>query len=584
MSAEAGVQFASSQPARIVEQSAGQTGRDLVAALHLEQPPAVILVIGGAATLQESAVPALRQLFGRGVARAAVETKAVVIDGGTRAGVIALVGDAMSEFARGSIHLGVAPASRVDRDPTRNESIDGRAPLDPNHSHFVLTLGHEWGDETGTMYDVAGALADGGRAVTIVAGGGRATLREVVHSVRRHWPIIVVEGSGGAADRIADACGAQSAAEDDDCLSEILAEGELELFPITGSPESFRRMVIRAVRGDASLRLAWERFAALDAVSSRQQKSFNLTQLVMLTLGVSATSLAIAQQIWFGTASPARSVIHYVLLALPVLLSILIAATNRFKTGNKWMLTRAAAEAIKREIFRYRVRAGQYRDPPGREGVLAQRIEDVTRRLMRTEANAAAVPRYAGRIPPPMFAADAEDDGFSALTADRYVDIRIRDQLDYFRRRIIQLERKGKRLQLLILMIGGAATILAAVDQEILIPVATAIVTAITIYLGYRQVDTTVTTYNQTATDLENLRGWWVALSPTEQTDPQKLDKLVEHTEKVLQAELDGWIQRMQDALADLRKEQEEQQRNRREAKSTRAGSTATNGAPKSTS
>jgi len=78
-------------------------------------------------------------------------------------------------------------------------------------------------------------------------------------------------------------------------------------------------------------------------------------------------------------------------------------------------------------------------------------------------------------------------------------------------------------------------------------------------YLSYRGVDSTLTNYSQTATDLENIKGWWTALRPDEQGDPSNVDALVQHTEQVLATELSGWTQRMQDALANLRKDQEKE-------------------------
>ena len=69
--------------------------------------------------------------------------------------------------------------------------------------------------------------------------------------------------------------------------------------------------------------------------------------------------------------------------------------------------------------------------------------------------------------------------------------------------------------------------------------------------------ESTLTNYNQTAIDLENIKGWWTALLPDEQGDPLNVDALVENTEKVLSTELGGWTQRMQDSLANLRKDQE---------------------------
>jgi len=84
----------------------------------------------------------------------------------------------------------------------------------------------------------------------------------------------------------------------------------------------------------------------------------------------------------------------------------------------------------------------------------------------------------------------------------------------------------------------------------------TAIAGALATYLSDRGVDSTLTNYNQTAIDLENIKGWWTALQPDEQGDPSNVDALVENTEKVLATELSGWTQRMQDALTNLRKDQ----------------------------
>ena len=62
--------------------------------------------------------------------------------------------------------------------------------------------------------------------------------------------------------------------------------------------------------------------------------------------------------------------------------------------------------------------------------------------------------------------------------------------------------------------------------------------------------------YNQSATDLANVKAWWNALSAADQSQQKNIDSLVEHTEQVLQFELDGWVQQMQNALAELRKDQ----------------------------
>jgi len=155
-----------------------------------------------------------------------------------------------------------------------------------------------------------------------------------------------------------------------------------------------------------------------------------------------------------------------------------------------------------------------------------------------------------------MYGALANDDGFSRLTPKRYIDIRLSDQLNYFKKKATQLENRLKLAQWAIFSLGGLGTLLAAVNQELWIAATTAGVTALTTYMGIRQFDNTLTKYNQAATDLENVKAWWISLLPEQQADLQNINKLAIHTEQVLETELDGWVQQMQDALAELREKQ----------------------------
>ena len=257
--------------------------------------------------------------------------------------------------------------------------------------------------------------------------------------------------------------------------------------------------------------------------------------------------------------------LHYIIIVIPITISILIAAANRFKAGNKWVLLRASAEAIKREIFLCRtgvtIHTDQQISQLSHEGKLANVLEYISRQLMQTDVNQAALHPYEGQIPPDMDSAAGKDDGLSFLTPERYITIRLCDQLNYYQDKTNKLERDLKRYQWSIYILGGAGTFLAAVGWEIWIALTISIVGALTIFLEYQQTENTLTNYNQTATDLTNIRMWWTALSEYEKTDQGNISKLVEHTETVLQGELTGWIVRMEDALAKLREQQSENDR-----------------------
>ena len=107
------VQFKNGNQAQAVTQAPGDSAAALVGALRLETCRNVILVAGGADELPSSARGFLTQLFGRGVSRAAAETGAVVIDGGTQAGVMDLLGQAAADCGHRGTMLGIAPAALV---------------------------------------------------------------------------------------------------------------------------------------------------------------------------------------------------------------------------------------------------------------------------------------------------------------------------------------------------------------------------------------------------------------------------------------------------------------------------------------
>ena len=551
---------------------------DIIGALDIKSQKAVLLIIGGADNISDELKPRLTQLFGRGVARAAANVNAAIFDGGTKAGVMEMMGQGVADRGFKSPLIGVAPLGLVTYP---GSTSSGETALDPNHSNFVLVQGDAWGSETSTIYQLVSDLRNKLPAVALLAGGGETTRSEALQAVRQNLPLIVIEGSGGLADEIAAAWKARLTLPDDPVMAEIVADGRIELHLLANSVEGAERLIVRELGGDNVLLQAWERFAVYDLNAILQQRRFNRLQLTIIALGLLATALALAREV---ASSKAVDVtirwsfwwfVKQTLLALPIALTILITAANKFKQGNKWLLLRAGAEAIKREIYRYRARAGDYKEvfnapppvatapgtppqppPPTPDQVLAQRVEDITRRAMRTEVNSSSLIPYDKEKDFPPYVKDSGDDGFSELTPDRYVQVRLGDQLGYYQRSAVKQERKLKFVQWSIYIIGGLGTLLAAINQQVWIALTTALATALTTYLSYQQTESTLTKYNQALTDLENVKSWWTALPAEDQSKQDNVDTLVKHTEEVLQSELDGWVQQMQNALAELRKDQ----------------------------
>lgn len=182
-----------------------QEGESIALALDelLTIPRKTLVVVGGANGLNESDFNRLEALFTEIIGPFAEAQGLVVVDGGTDCGVMRLMGQARQKAKATFPLLGVVVKSMTyfpGETPTRPD----QAPLELNHSHFVFVPGNEWGDESGWIARVADAVAGNMASVTLLVNGGDIALkRDVPNSLQRHRPVLVMAGSGRAADDIA---------------------------------------------------------------------------------------------------------------------------------------------------------------------------------------------------------------------------------------------------------------------------------------------------------------------------------------------------------------------------------------------
>jgi hypothetical protein len=565
----------------VLVQGLGTGPGELLSALGLPlgaRGAGVIVVCGGADSLTGAWLSRAEELLGPAVSAAAQVTGAVVLDGGTSSGVMAITGAARASRPwTMPVLAGVAPAGLVSY-PGGPGGGD-RVPLEENHSHFVLAPSGEWGGETGLLIGLAAAYASGGRVVVVLAGGGGVSRAEILEAVRRSWPVFVIQGTGGVADDIARLWEAHriphrrslgwlwlakfryrkpsalSSIPDPD-LREIAGEGDIRL--ATGDEAGqLARQIAWELQDEPVLKAAWQQFATYDHLARQLRTAFGRFQAWILLLGVLATLLGLIQ------AQVGNEVLHWVVVVIPIVAAVLVAVAGRRAVGQRWVMLRAGAEAIKAEIYRYRTLAtGRARQAghdkqAGRQQELAAHLDHIETRLMHTDASSGPLTPYTGPLPPEMYGAEREDDGLSPLDAERYLQIRIGDQLAYFHGRVRSLSRRRNAYQFLAVAAGAAGAILAAAGLEAWIGLTSGAAAALLAYLGYLQVDNTIVTYNQAAARLAGLERDWRALSPA-QRNAVAFKNLVTRGETVLTGELTGWVQQMSDTMHELSRKQAE--------------------------
>ncbi len=330
---------------------------------------------------------------------------------------------------------------------------------------------------------------------------------------------------------------------------------------------------------------AWNVYGEYDQNANRLQARFRRMQFAILLLGV-LTVLFVAMQkqleiaalksrpataqaagearpkglSWMATTAGGM---HWLVLTAPLVLSALMAAAHTFRPGDKWVILRGAAESVKEQIFRFRTGTGEYAGAagtPAPQRVLCDRLDAIEERVIESEVKKIALepPAEDARMTRRRNANGEEiaiDDGVTPLTSERYLELRVDDQIDFYARRTLRFDREITRLTIYILILGIAGAFFGAVGWELWIPLATVSAAAFMTYLRYTQSEETLGTYNRAKCGLKRIRRWWNCLPSAER--PGHFDKLVDTAEQVLQEEVKGWSQRMADALGELNKKPE---------------------------
>lgn len=173
-------------------------------ALGLHPPRPTVVVIGGAASLEETGIEGLRPVFATGITAAMQRYGAVGVDGGTPFGVMRLFGEARAAAVPAFPLVGVVAAGTVQL-PRGQAFAHGETVLEAHHTHFVVVPGDTWGDEAPWIARTATVLAGAAPSITVLIGGGHIAYADVRHSVEAGRRVVVVAGFGGTADVLADA-------------------------------------------------------------------------------------------------------------------------------------------------------------------------------------------------------------------------------------------------------------------------------------------------------------------------------------------------------------------------------------------
>jgi hypothetical protein len=195
--------------------------------LGLHPPRPTVVVVGGAAGLEEARIAGLRPVFTTGIAPVMQRYGAVGVDGGTRFGVMRLFAEARAAKRATFPLVGVVAAGAVKL-PHGQTDGNVQAVLEAHHTHFVVVPGDKWGAEAPWIARTATVLAGPTPSITVLVNGGQIAYLDVQHSVEAGRPVVVISGSGGTADVFAAALAGAAA---DQRAAALIKTGLMRVIP-----------------------------------------------------------------------------------------------------------------------------------------------------------------------------------------------------------------------------------------------------------------------------------------------------------------------------------------------------------------
>ena len=162
--------------------------------LQIPRPQPVIVLVGGASGIGWLDKFPMRKAI-RIIARLAEETQSVVVDGGTQAGVMQEIGRQRRQNKFSFPLIGVVFDSLLMQE-------EPGSILDPNHTHFFLIPGNNWGDESAWISKIGTAIAGEQKSITVLVNGGNISRTDVEYSLLEDRPTFVMRGTGRMADEI----------------------------------------------------------------------------------------------------------------------------------------------------------------------------------------------------------------------------------------------------------------------------------------------------------------------------------------------------------------------------------------------
>lgn len=341
---------------------------------------------------------------------------------------------------------------------------------------------------------------------------------------------------------------------------------------------------------------AWDVVDICVFTGNRYKIAAKATFVLMLLVTVAITTLTVLRdEIDAGSVGfKGLSRSDMTLFFLSMLLSVLSSIVAFYQPSQRWRRLRSFAQRMEAAIWAYRTRTGDYEERKGhrRRPEQALRAEIAAVRLALVEANQLDRTSFTARYPAHVFthgqraapaqaggakvertsaagarvapesapaehvdddgassgseraaqaAALAEDDHFSPIRPDVFIQIRVARMVTFFQGRLPRYAQSHASTQVALILSSATGAAMAFLGESRLVAIISAAAAGITAWVEFHAAADKLQRYNSAIIQLENLRTWWNSLGDIERAGSPAITKLVLEAEAVVAGELRAW-------------------------------------------
>ncbi|MFQ3566263.1 MAG: DUF4231 domain-containing protein [Aggregatilineales bacterium] len=318
-------------------------------------------------------------------------------------------------------------------------------------------------------------------------------------------------------------------------------KAKIQTFPETTRPRS---------PGDSALRVAWQRYLEYSYAANRRKRTHVRVRRGVILLSLVSTVLAVT--ITYRDVVPLIGAvadgIRLVLIILPLVIAGILAFSLQFMPSMAWIAYRIGAEMIRRQIYLYRMNAGEYIDKPSfdQQELLIQRIGEADTRVDEIGSPEPYImPNFEDLEAEVRKKVDRPeiDDGFSAMSVEQYIEGRVIPQREWYINKLHHDYRSLRRWRAMVLFFAGLGSFLVVIGLEPLVAITTAFGVAIGLYIDLQLYGRTYGIYHLTARRLEQEMARWSVLPAEQKDENAEQAAFVQRIEDIFQEERDVWMQ-----------------------------------------